>query len=165
MNLVDLNNEKLVELYSSTIKELKKRNIIRTKNVTGDLAEYLAIQHYCKTPGLPNLQAAPIGTQNIDAISRAGDRYSIKAVTGNVTGTFHGLKPKGSSELDTPKFEYVIICKFDDEYHLEAIYELTWDSFVKHKKWHSTMKAWNICLTKKVLFDAKLIYASSLVQN
>lgn len=48
MNLVDLNNEKLVELYSSTIKELKKRNIIRTKNVTGDLAEYLAIQHYCK---------------------------------------------------------------------------------------------------------------------
>lgn len=45
MNLVDLNNEKLVELYSSTIKELKKRNIIRTKNVTGDLAEYLAIQH------------------------------------------------------------------------------------------------------------------------
>lgn len=46
MNLVDLNNEKLVELYSSTIKELKKRNIIWTKNVTGDLAEYLAIQHY-----------------------------------------------------------------------------------------------------------------------
>ena len=73
MNLVDLNNEKLVELYSSTIKELKKRNIIRTKNVTGDLAEYLAIQHYCKTPGLPNLQAAPIGTQNIDAISNSGN--------------------------------------------------------------------------------------------
>lgn len=161
MNLADLSNEKLVELYSSAIKELKKRNIIRTKNVTGDLAEYLAIQHYCKTPGLPNLQAAPIGTQNIDAISRAGDRYSIKAASGKVTGTFHGLQPKGSAELDKPKFEYVIICKFDDEYHLEAIYELTWESFVKHKRWHSTMKAWNIPLTKEVLIDAKLIYAAS----
>lgn len=128
---------------------------------TGDLAEYLAIQHYCKTPGLPNLQAAPIGTQNIDAISRAGDRYSIKAASGKVTGTFHGLHPKGSTELDKTKFEYVIICKFDDEYHLEAIYELTWKSFVKHKRWHSTMKAWNIPLTKEVLMDAKLIYASS----
>lgn len=117
--------KKIVELYSSTIKELKKRNIIRTKNLTGDLAEYLVIQHYCKTNGLSNLRAAPIGTQNIDAISRTGERYSIKAVTGNVTGTFHGLQPKGISKPDTPKFEYIIIiCKFDDEYHLEAIYEL-----------------------------------------
>lgn len=100
MTIQDLSNEKLIELYSSIIKELKNRKIIRTKNVTGDLAEYLAIQHYCKTPGLPNLQAAPIGTQNIDAIIRAGDRYSIKAVSGNVTGTFHGLNPKGSSDPD-----------------------------------------------------------------
>ena len=109
---------------------------------------------------MPNLQAAPIGTQNIDAISRAGDRYSIKAVSGNVTGTFHGLNPKGSSDPDAQKFEYVIICKFDDELHIEAIYELTWDAFIKHKKWHSTMKAWNISLTKKVKADAKLIYAA-----
>lgn len=31
MNLSDLSNEKLVELCSSAIKELKKRNIIRIK--------------------------------------------------------------------------------------------------------------------------------------
>lgn len=159
--ITDLSNEKLVELYSSIIKELKKRKIIRTKNVTGDLAEYLAIQYYCKTPGLPNLQAAPIGTQNIDAISRAGDRYSIKAVSGSVTGTFHGLSPKGAPNTDSPKFEYVIICKFDDEYHLEAIYELTWDAFLKHKKWHNTMKAWNISLTRNVIADSKLIYSAA----
>lgn len=61
MTIQDLSNEKLIELYSSIIKELKNRKIIRTKNVTGDLAEYLAIQHYCKTPGLPNLQAARLG--------------------------------------------------------------------------------------------------------
>ncbi len=106
MNLTNLSNEKLIALYSFTIKKLKDRNIIRTKNVIGDLAEYLAIEHYCNTPGLPNLQAAPIGTQNIDAISRSGDRYSIKAASGNVTGTFHGLQPKGSTEPDKPKFEY-----------------------------------------------------------
>lgn len=158
MNFELLSNEELITLYSEAIKELKKRNVIRTKNVLGDIAEFLAIDYYCKNPRLPNLQAAPIGTQNIDAISRAGERYSIKATSGVVTGVFTGLQPKGSTAFDKQKFEYVIICKFDDDYHLKAIYELTWDAFVKHKKWHSTMKAWNLTLSKETLSDATVIY-------
>ena len=35
----------------------------------GDLGEYLAIEHFNNTSGMSNLQAAPAGTQNIDAIS------------------------------------------------------------------------------------------------
>ena len=137
---------------------MKIRKIIRTKNVLGDLAEFLAIKFYCDTAGLPNLQAAPVGTQNIDAISRAGERYSIKATTGSVTGVFTGLQPKGSNEPDKQKFEYVIICKFDDDYKLKAIYELDWKMFLKHKKWNSTMKAWNLSLSKELISDSKAIY-------
>lgn len=159
MNLDALTVDELISLYSESIKELKKRNVIRTKNVLGDIAEHLAIDCYCRTAGLPNLQAAPVGTQNIDAISRAGDRYSIKATSGNVTGVFTGLQPKDSSEPDKQKFEYVIICKFDDDFKLQKIYELSWDMFIKHKRWHSTMKAWNISISKKVIEDAKVIYS------
>ena len=96
---IDLENmpaEDIIELYSSSIKELKKRGIIRTKNVIGELGEYLSIQYYNNTPGLPNLQAAPIGTQNIDAISINGERYSIKSTSTNLTGVFYGLEPKDS---------------------------------------------------------------------
>ena len=112
MDISKFKDEELIQLYSKTIKELKSRNIIRTKNVLGDLAEFLTIQYYCKTAGLPNLQVAPIGTQNIDAISRNGDRYSIKATSNNTTGVFYGLQPKDSLEADKQKFEYIIICKF-----------------------------------------------------
>ena len=52
------------------------------------------VRYYNSTPNLPNLQAAPVGTENIDAISRAGKRYSIKTVTGKTTGVFLDWNPK-----------------------------------------------------------------------
>ena len=158
MDLSTLETSDLVPLYSSVIKELKNRGVIRTNNVIGDLGEYLAIEHYNNTAGLPTLAVAPIGTENIDAISRKGDRYSIKSTSSNVTGVFYGLEPKGSSTPDKQKFEYVIICRFDADYELETILEMDWDTFLKHKKWHSRMNAWNLSITKSVCQDCKIIY-------
>lgn len=86
-------------------------------------------------------------TENIDAISRKGDRYSIKSTSNTTTGVFYGLEPEGSSIPDKQKFEYVIICKFDDDYELETILELDWDTFLKNKHWHKRMTAWNLSLT------------------
>jgi len=107
---------------------------------------------------LPNLAAAPVGTQNIDAISRSGDRYSIKPTSGHVTGVFYGLEPAGSTQPDQQKFEYVLICKFNENCGLKAIYQLTWPAFLAHKRWHSRMKAWNLTLTKALIADATIIY-------
>ena len=98
MNLKELNNKEIINLYSNIITELKERKIIRTKNLLGDLGEFLAIEHYCNIAGLPNLQAAPPGTQNIDAISRKGERYSIKSTSGNLTSVFYGLNDPNSTE-------------------------------------------------------------------
>lgn len=158
MDLKALKTSDLVSLYSSVIKELKGREIIRTNNVIGDLGEYLAIEYYNNTAGLPTLAAAPVGTENIDAISRKGDRYSIKSTSGNVTGVFYGLEPKGSTTVDRQKFEYVIICKFSTEYELETILEMDWETFLKHKRWHSRMNAWNLSLTREVYNDCRIIF-------
>mgnify|MGYP004488640493 CR=1 FL=1 len=158
MDLTTLETPQLVSLYSSVIKELKNRGVIRTNNVIGDLGEYLAIAHYNNTPGLPMLAAAPIGTENVDAISRKGDRYSIKATSRGTTGVFYGLEPKGSTAPDRQKFEYVIICRFNGDYELDTILEMDWETFLKHKKWCSRQGAWNIHLNKGVCADSKIIY-------
>ena len=158
MDLEEKSNEEVIRLYSAVIKELKRREIIRTNNVVGELGEYLAINYYNKTPGLPNLSWAPVGTENIDAISRKGERYSIKSTSGNTTGVFYGLEPKGSPVPDEKRFEYVVICKLDDDYELEMILELDWDTFLDNKRWHSRMSAWNLTLTHKLQEQAKVIY-------
>ena len=124
---MDLNNssdEGLIVLYSNIIKELKKRNIIRTKNIIGDLGEYFAIKYYNENPGLPKLQAAPAGTQNVDAISRKGERYSIKSTSSKLTGIFYGLNDTDSTEEEKQKFEYVIIVIFNIDFELEKIIEI-----------------------------------------
>jgi len=145
--------------YSQTTKELKKREIVRTKNITGELGEYIAVDFYRKTTALPNLQFAPPSTENIDAISTKGERYSIKTITNNgSTGVFYGLPPLKSDEQPIQKFEYVIIVKLTDDFELERILELTWDEFLKHKKWHSRMKAWNLSYTNKLINSVKTIY-------
>ena len=155
-----LSDEDLVFAYSSLLTALRDRKIIRSKNVIGDLGEYLAINLYNKTPGLPNLQAAPQGTQNVDALSRNGDRYTIKSTTGKVTGVFYGLPPQGSNASPSRKFEYVIIVIFNKEYKLLRINQLTWDDFLKYKRWHSRMNAWNIPINKELLLETKTIFAN-----
>lgn len=149
----------LIQLYSEIISKLKSRGVIRTKNIVGDLGEYLAIEHYNKTPGLPNLQAAPAGTQNIDAISRQGARYSIKSTSGKLTSVFYGLNDPESAHSEEQKFEYVIIVIFKENFELEKIIEIDWNQFLSLKRWHKTMRGWNISVTKQLIENSKIIWS------
>lgn len=158
VNLSGYSIAELIEIYSQTIKELKKRGVLRTKNVVGEIGEYLVLEHYEKSENLPNLNIVPVGTKNINAVSQNGERYSIKTTTGNVTGVIYGLQPRGSSLPDKQMFEYVVICKLDDDCELQGIYQLSWESFQKHKKWHSRMNAWNISVTKAMKEDSYIVY-------
>jgi len=154
-----LNNEELWLLYADTEKELKDRGLVRTRNIVGERGEFLAIEKYNSIPGMPNLQAAPEGTQNVDALSRKGQRYSIKTITepGNTTGVFYGIGEKDENLIPEKKFEYVIIVQIFRNYLPKRILELTWEQFLKHKRWHSTMRAWNLSVTKSLLNDAKVV--------
>ena len=157
--LKSLRDEDLPVAYRSVLKELKKRGIIRSRNVLGDLGEYLVIKHYTSTPGLPNLSPAPTGTQNVDALSRKGDRYSIKATTGRTTGVFYGLNDPESNIPDEKKFEYVIIALFDGNLVLRRINELSWKQFLKYKRWHRRMRAWNLSVTQELTENTKTIFS------
>lgn len=157
----DLENEEIWTLYAYIGLKLKERKLVRTRNIVGERGEFLAIKTYGETSGLPKLQAAPEGTQNVDALSRKGERYSIKTISepGNLTGVFYGC---GDQNEQNPqeKFEYVIIVIIDKNYKPKKILEITWNQFLKFRRWHKTMRAWNITITKDLLKESKIIYSS-----
>jgi len=156
-NLSNYSDSEIWSIFAEAKKELKKRNLVRTNNITGERGEFLATEIYCNTPGLPNLQKAPEGTQNVDALSRNGERYSIKTITSpsKTTGVFYGI----DKDDDNPhqKFEYLIIVILDSDMNPINIYELDWKTFLKHKRWHSRMKAFNISINKKLVENSKKI--------
>lgn len=159
INLEELNNEELWLGYSDIQQELKKRGLVRTNNMVGERGEFLAIEIYNSIRGLPNLLAAPEGTQNVDALSRKGERYSIKTISEprSTTGVFHGMGEKGDESVPEKKFEYVIIVQLYKNYRPKRILELDWETFLKHKRWHSTMRAWSLSVTKALLADSRVI--------
>ncbi len=158
--LPNINNEDLWLLYADTIQELKNRGLVRTSNIVGERGEFLTIETYNSISGLPNLQAAPEGTQNVDALSRKGERYSIKTITepGTTTGVFYGIGERDDQNVPEKKFEYVVIVQLSKNYRPKRILELTWEQFLKHKKWHSTMRSWNLSVTRALLNDAKIVF-------
>lgn len=159
VNIEELNSEELWLGYADIQQELKKRNLVRTNNIVGERGEFLAIETYSSISGLPNLQAAPEGTQNVDALSRKGERYSIKTISepGSTTGVFYGIGEKDDNVIPEKKFEYVIIVQIFKDYRPKRILELSWDQFLRFKRWHSTMRAWNLSVTKSLLTEAKII--------
>ncbi|MFA5652227.1 MAG: hypothetical protein WC933_02590 [Candidatus Paceibacterota bacterium] len=159
IDLSKLDNEELWLSYGEIQQELRKRNLARTNNMVGERGEFLAVETYNSISGLPKLQAAPEGTQNVDAISRKGERYSIKTISepGTTTGVFYGCGDNNDTNLPEKKFEYVIIVQIYKNYKLKRIIELTWQQFLKYRKWHSTMRAWNLSVTKNLVDESKII--------
>jgi hypothetical protein len=153
----NMKTEELWTVYSKVVNELKTRNAIRTRNVTGERGEQLAIELYKSKAGYPKLQAAPEGTKNVDALSRSGERYAIKTIMfpNRTTGVFYGIT---EDPKQTPKFEYLIIVTLDNSYQLKQVIEIDWNTFLKYKKWHSRMRAYNISLTKDLLKQAVARY-------
>lgn len=158
IDLNQLDNSSLFRLYGSLISELKKRHIIRTKNIVGDLGERAAIDYYTKTPHLENLQDAPANTKNIDAIGDKGNRYAIKSLTGNRTSVFYGLPSPDSAVEPIKIFDYLLIVKFSDNYEITAIYELDWQTFLQHKQWAKWTSSWFMTLSEKVKNAANQVY-------
>ena len=135
----------------------KRREVLRAKNIVGELGEYYAVDFYVNNSRLPNLSIAPPGVQNVDALSRNGEMYSIKAVTSR-NGTTGSFWDPDSINKNEKKFQYLLIVILDDAYSLDMILELTWEDFFEHKKYNKRMNNFNISLTKKLISSVKIVY-------
>lgn len=159
-DIQQITDEEIWELFAFSKKELKNRGLVRTNNIVGERGEFLTIETYNKTPNLPKLQAAPEGTQNVDSLSRKGERYSIKSMMepSKTTGVFYGCGNLGDINIPEKKFEFVIIVVIDNDFNLKKMLELSWEQFLKFRRWHKTMRAWNLSITRKLIDEAKIIF-------
>ncbi len=130
--------------------ELKKRGVLRTKNIVGELGEYFAIQYYSINSKLTNLSLAPPGVKNIDALSRDGEIYSIKTISSR-TGTTGSFWDPESVKNNIKKFDFLIIVILNDRYSVDVILQMTWNDFFENKRFNSRMNNHNISVTKKLI--------------
>jgi hypothetical protein len=150
--LSDLSDEDLIRLRARLRREMRHRGIA---DAVGAIGEHLAINHMRQTRNLPKLQQAPPGTKNVDALSRNGDRYSIKTICdGKKTGTVY----PDSDDKDRQLFEYMLIVMLDEDWELTAIYQLPWNLFVLLRAWDKRMNAWYIAISRRVFEAATVLY-------
>ena len=150
-----MTDEQLICLRAALEVEMRHRGVAFS---IGDIGEKLAIDYFNSTPGLPKLQAAPPGTKNVDAISRNGERYSIKTQwKAKKTGTIYPDDSNKNKQL----FEYLLIVHLDDELSLKEIYEFSWEQFVETRSWDKRMSAWYIGCSVKNLRQGNLITSGS----
>ncbi len=154
MNLEDLENDELISLYPKLLKELKRRKIIRTNNLIGELGEFIAASEYKKNSLLPQLQLNLKSTKNVDAISIKGERYAIKSTSGKGTGVFASLPNEDDVIVH---FEYLILVIFNKDYTLNEIYELTWKDFLRFRKMKPPENKWNLPITNQLKENVKKI--------
>lgn len=150
--LGSLSVSELFALRSEVESELGRRGV-STK--VGELGEWFAINHFCRTPGLPSLVAAPRGAKNIDAISKDGDRYSIKTIQmGGKTGTIY---PSYVDGIEKVLFEYIVVVLLDENFSLLSMYRLSWERFVAVRSWDTRMSAYYLGKSRRVFDEAQKV--------
>ena len=160
MNYKDLTIEELAKFISPSSDayiELVARGVLRTKNVVGELGEYYAVQFFNDNSKLPNLSMAPPGVQNIDALSRNGEIYSIKTVSSR-KGTTGSFWDPNSIDKNEKKFDFLLIVVLDKCFSLDCILQLNWNDFFKFKRFNKRMNNYNISLTKKLFEEVSIIF-------
>ena len=88
IDLKNIKDEDLIQLYPDLISELKQRGIIRTNNIVGELVKYFAVKVFNDNSNLPKMHKALASTENIDTNS-SKVKYSIKSTSSRQTGVFH----------------------------------------------------------------------------
>ncbi|MCL6284117.1 hypothetical protein M3P21_11310 [Ruegeria sp. 2012CJ41-6] len=148
-DLTHLPDDELLQLRAAVEVQMRARGLALT---VGAVGEKLVIDLFNVTPGCPNLLAAPTGTANIDAISRKGERYSIKTVCkGKKTGTVY----PDADAPDKQLFEFILVVKLNDDWTLDRVYEFDWDGFIANRSWDKRMNAWYLPASARVLARAK----------
>lgn len=153
ISLKHLLDEELLKLRISVDHEMNLRGI---KFSVGDYGEAIVLNHFNKTRGMVNLILAPKGAKNVDALSRDGERYSIKTVQkAKKTGTIY------PDTLDKEKqlFEYLLLVQLDERYELISIHRFSWELFKQVRAWDIRMNAWYIPVSKSRLNLGEKIYS------
>jgi hypothetical protein len=152
-----ISDDEVIMGFAALMQAMLARGIVRTKNITGDLGERYAESIYRQRTDLPTIRLTNTNASNVDAISEAGTRYSIKAASPDSTKTsaFHLTQ---DCSKDDRAFDMLIVVKVDHSLQPIGVYEFTWNQFWELKQWNVRQKAWFLPLSQKVLSTGKRVH-------
>lgn len=147
-----LSDDALLTLKADVDREARHRGLTLS---IGEVGERLVINLFRERSDLPILVAAPRGTKNVDALSRDGERYSIKSLLhSKKTGTIY----PDPDEPDRQLFEHLAVVLLSDDSRLERVVLFDWAQFVVVRSWDSRMKAWYVARSKRAFSCGRLIF-------
>ncbi|MBD9547267.1 hypothetical protein IB246_11405 [Pseudomonas sp. PDM01] len=156
IDLSILNDLKLLALRAAIDREARSRGLNFS---VGEVGEKLVIDIFKERPDLPVLVPAPRGTKNIDAISREGNRYSIKTLQrAKKSGTIYPDQLNNERQL----FEFILIVLIHEDFTLDRIIELDWHQFCAVRSWDIRMNAWYVARSNRALSAGRQIYPKPL---
>lgn len=152
-SLNHISDEELLKLRISVEQEMNSRGI---RFSVGEFGEVIALNYFNNTRGMVNLMLAPKGAKNVDALSRDGERYSIKTVQrAKKTGTIY----PDAIDKEKQLFEYLLLVQIDEKYELLSIHRFSWELFKQARAWDIRMNAWYVPVSKSRLDLAEQIYS------
>lgn len=155
-DLARLSDTELLRLRSMIDREGARRGLALT---VGEIGERLVIETFRNRPDLPVLMPAPRGTKNVDALSRDGDRYSIKTlVRARKTGTVYP-----DDDPDRQLFEYLVIVVLSEELEPVQMSMLDWRQFCEVRSWDRRMQAWYVARSRRVFDKGRRLFPVELV--
>ena len=149
LKIKKLGTNELIHLYSETIKELKSREIVRTKNIVGELGEWHCQERL-------ELQLSAPNQKHFDALDSEKNRYSIKAVTESSAKRTSAIHLSEDIDINSICFEYLIVVILSDSMELESIHSYSWNKFWKLKS--KNKNHYYLALTKSNLGLGKELY-------
>lgn len=159
VDLKGLDDIKLLALHAAVASEARSRGL--NFNV-GEIGEKIAINLFKERTDLPVLAPSPRGTKNIDAISREGNRYSIKTLQrAKKSGTIYPDESNKERQL----FEFILIVIIHEDFTLERIVEFDWKQFCEVRSWDTRMQAWYIVRSNRALNSGRQIYPKPVSQD
>lgn len=150
-------NEEVIIGFATLGAAMKKRGIIRTKNITGDLGERYAELIYRTHSNRRPITRLETNSSDIDAKDDRDVLYSIKAASPATTQTsaFHFGRDRRKEDK---VFDLLIVVRVDELLQLKEIYEFSWDAFWDAKQWNTRSLVWFMPLSKKALRTGTKIF-------
>ena len=145
--LKNMDEQRLLELYSELMEELRDRELIRTSNnPVADYAEKIAVEYM----GLTRVGKEVRG---YDAVDKNKKKYQIK---GRRTTRHNGSRQLGViRNLDEKLFDYLVAVIFNEDFSVNEIWKAPYrfvkdnSRFSKHQNGHILIANTNLLSTGK----------------
>ena len=157
MDLTQITDSELVQLYPALLRELKTREIIRTRNLVGELGKFIVKQTFNRNNVTKNLFEAQNSQKNYSFTDEYGHRYNLKTTSGSNTGVFHSVPLDNEA---APSFEKLVILRFSKEYDAKVILMLDWEDFVKFRQIKRPEGKWYVQISPELIKKAQKIEPS-----